>query len=569
MLKKITDFMSRLVSMWGKWSLTQKIVLTGIIASIFLATVFLVTFSRSPVKIPLLKTAITDKVLLNKITTKLDLSNVKYEVSADNIIYVESENEARRLKAELVREDIIPKETDPWALFDIERWTLTQFERDVNLRRSLTKQLELHIQALDDIDTAKVNLVVPKKELLSEDQDPTTVSVIVTPKPGSNIAVNRKKIEGIVKLIQFAVQGLKEDNITIVDSITGKVLNDFSDQENLDQLNLAKKIIKEKTVLENSYTKKILSSLKRVFGEDRVEIIKIDIDLDFVDKTVNTEEHFPVTMKKDNPKTPFSETEVVPSITLSEQIQKESFEGTYFNPEGPPGQEGQTPPRYKDLTNLPGKYTTNKIISNQAVNKKVISEKDSPYAIKRVAVGVAIDGTWVKEKNKKGEFVLKNGSIERKYSPVSPEDIKKANELIKAAINYSLSRNDSVVVKNIKFDRTKEFSREDRDYQKMKTRQLLTVIGITLPFILLILLFIGNIIRREMEHRRRLREERLAKEYQAMQEARERSGEEALDSGLLPEDRVRQEMEENALNIAKEKPEEVAMLIRSWILEDS
>ena len=55
------------------------------------------------------------------------------------------------------------------------------------------------------MDAVSVTLVVPKKELFAEDQKPVTASVIITPKPGSDIAVNRKKVEGIQKLIKFAV----------------------------------------------------------------------------------------------------------------------------------------------------------------------------------------------------------------------------------------------------------------------------------------------------------------------------------------------------------------------------
>lgn len=70
------------------------------------------------------------------------------------------------MRAILVREELVPVHMDPWALFDIDRWTITDFERSINLRRSITRAVEQHIVALDDVDAVSVNLVMPEKALL-------------------------------------------------------------------------------------------------------------------------------------------------------------------------------------------------------------------------------------------------------------------------------------------------------------------------------------------------------------------------------------------------------------------
>jgi flagellar M-ring protein FliF len=49
----------------------------------------------------------------------------------------------------------------------MDRWTLTDFERDVNLRRAITGQLEQHIFALEDVDDVNVNLVITRGRPLS------------------------------------------------------------------------------------------------------------------------------------------------------------------------------------------------------------------------------------------------------------------------------------------------------------------------------------------------------------------------------------------------------------------
>ncbi len=565
----LRQFLNQIKTLWGKWTATQKIILFSVVGVAVLAVILIVAFSSAPTMVPLIGTQISDENNLARIVTVLDEENITYKVSPENMIYVEDEATARRIRAILIREDLIPPKTDPWAIFDVERWTLTDFERDVNLQRAITKNLEQHILALDDVDAASVTLVVPKAELFEEDQKPVTASVIITPKPGSDIAENRKKIEGIVKIIKFAVAGLQDENIVITDQ-NGLMLNDFQGLEDVDRIEIARREIRTKKDLEQQYKAEILKSLRTIFSFDRVEIVKLDIDLDMSKQTVNTEEHFPVTMKKDNPRTPFDETEVVPSITLSKEVTEEHFEGTGFNPEGPPGQEGQTPPAYKDLSNLVGKYDQSSLIQNEVVNKKSTYEEKSPWSIKRITTGVAIDGVWRTVYNEDGQLELNpDGSIKREYTAVSEEDLKKAEALIEDAVGFSRERGDSVTVEHIPFDRSDQFDSEDEEYRRqrqLRTTIISIIIGIGAIIFAAILY---RLIAKELERRRRLREEELARQHQAMREAAlRRAEEEGAEVELSVEERARMEMQENAISMAREHPEDVAQLIRTWLLEE-
>lgn len=565
----LRQLLNQIKTLWGKWSLTQKIILLSIVGVAVLAVILIVVFSSAPTMVTLIGVKITDENNLARIVTVLDEEGVTYKVSPENMIYVEDEPTARRIRAILIREDLIPPKTDPWAIFDVERWTLTDFERDVNLQRAITRNLEQHILALDDVDAASVTLVVPRHELFEEDQNPVTASVIITPKPGSDIMENRKKIEGIVSIIKFAVAGLQDENIVITDQ-NGLRLNDFVGLEDVDRIEIARREIRTKKELEQQYKAEILKSLRVIFSFDRVEIVKLDIDLDMSKRTVSTEEHFPVTMKKDNPRTPFDETEVMPSITLSKEVTEEHFEGTGFNPEGPPGQEGQTPPAYKDLSNLVGKYDQSTLIQNEVVNKKSTYEEKSPWSIDRITTGVAIDGAWLRVYNENGQLELNpDGSIKREYTPVSDEDLRKAEALIKDSIGYDRDRGDSVTVEHISFDRSVQFAAEDEEFRlqrQLRTTIISVIIGIGAIIFAAILY---RLIAKELERRRRLREEELARQHQAMREAALRSAEEeGAEVELSVEERARMEMQENAINMAREHPEDVAQLIRTWLLEE-
>ena len=295
---------SQLRELWSKWTTTQRTILLGVVGALAVALLLLGTLTSRPPMAPLWGVPIKDQSLLTRTVTKLDDEIPgRYQVRPDNVVLVADEKTARAMRALLFSEDLVPKDIDPWDVFDTERFTLTDFERRVNLRRALTRSLELHITALEDVDAANIILDIPEDALFAQDQKPITASIQITPKPGSDITENRKKIEGIVKLVKFAIAGLKDENIVITDN-RGVVLNDFNGLADMDRLDLAKRELAEKAKLESQYKSEVLHSLSAFYTRDRVEILKMDLDLDMSKETSKTKEFFPITLRPDNPAHP-------------------------------------------------------------------------------------------------------------------------------------------------------------------------------------------------------------------------------------------------------------------------
>ena len=555
-------------NLWSQWKPVQKIIFFAVIGVSVVAIILLISLSSSPTMEPLLTRPVSNAQDLDRIAARLDQENVDYTVTPDQRILLSDEATARRMRTLLAREDLIPAQTDPWELFDMERWTQTDFERNVNLQRALQGQLEQHIEALDDVDAANVNIVLPDTELFVEDQNPVTASVIVTPKPGSDLRENRNKVEGIQKLIQFAIEGLVPENITITD-YNGIVLNDFEGMADFDRLELTRRELKLKRDQEQQYIQAIRKTLGQIYGKDRVEVININVELDMGKRTEQTEEHFPIEIIPDNPNTPFSEREVITSIPRSVETINENYEGTGFNPEGPPGQEGQTPPAYQDLESLVGRYSNSEERVNNEINTRTITEEKSPE-VKRVTASVALDGIWRWQYDENGEVVLNpDGSIAREYNPVPEEELEKAEELVKDAVGFDQNRNDSVTVRHIQFDRTAEHDEEDEVFRRRQQIQMIVLYSLIGIAVLLVSFIVFRLISREIERRRRLREEELARQHQAMREAALRSAEEEGEEvEMSVEERARMELQESAMNMAREHPEDVAQLIRTWLMEE-
>lgn len=561
--KIITAIQSSVLSLgsvWGSLTTLKKIlvisigvVLIGVVGSAFFV-------GSKPQMIAVFTKPISDEQKLETISIRLDEEGIPYTLSSDGKIMVSGKSRARQVRSILVREKLLPNNTDPWDLFDVSRWTQTDFERNVNLRRSITRQLIQHIEALDDIDNAEVTLVMPEETLFSDDQDPVSASVILTIKPGSDFRDNRKKIEGIQYLILLAVEGLAEGNLTISDS-SGVRLNDFKNLADFDRLEQTQQEIKIRNQVERNYKEAIYNSLSDVYTPDRVRIININVEIDFNKKTRKTTENFPIIVKKDNPATPFDESEVTLSVPRSETTTLQKYQGTGFNPEGPPGVEGQTPPSYKALDGIVGDWDSRKTLVNNEVNQQVTDEERN-YDITRVTASVALDGTWQRNYNSDGTIKTENnGAISRTYSEISARELQKATALVKNAVGYSLDRRDAVSVENIKFDRNVEFAREDEAYRREQFIKKVTLFIIIGLFVLFLLFLLIRLAVRTIEKYKAIREEQLAARYRKMREQQivRLSQEETQD-----EETELSKMIRETSKLIQAKPDEIAKLLKVW-----
>lgn len=564
-LKKVV---ASLKGLWSKWSLVQKIILFAVIAAVVVAFIVMMTFSAQPSAVPLFSVPITDEAARDKIIYRLDEENVSSNVNAAGLITVKDEATARRMRSILVREDLVPSNVDPWNLFDVERWTTTDFERNINLRRSITEMVRQHIEALDDVDRANVVINVPEKTLLAADQDPTTASVVITPKPGSDITTNKKKIEGIQKLLITSVPGLTAENISISDP-SGVIINDFEGMESSERVDIIakeQKLIKEQ---EMYYRARILAALQNTFSADRVRDLNVKIDMDMSKRQVSGTEYSPIVIKPDDPNTPYDDSEVRDYLPISTETVTKKWTGTGFNPEGPAGVEGQNPPVYSDMSNLIGTSEESGVKQNNVLNTAEYLEEKSP-SIDRITVSVNIDGTWEKEYDEKGNLIINpNGSIARKYIPVDPAVLASTTSLIQSAIGYDRIRGDTVSVQNIQYDRSAQFAEEDEKFKKAQQQRTTILVSIAGIAAILLAFVVIRLITRSIERRRRLKQEEMLRQSQLEREKTIWEAEQAgMEVTMSVEERRRAELQENAVTMAKEHPEDVAMLIRTWLMEE-
>ena len=567
-LKKMID---KTKEFWKNSSIVKKVILIGIIVAIIGAIVVATNVSSKPTTVKLFNAAVTDEILRSQILDRISQENIEAFVSDDGYISVLDDKTARKMRSILVTEGLTPSNVDIFEGFYNRSWSTTDKEQNIRLKNLITQNLKMHLESLSDISSANVTLVLPENELFASDQKPVSASVILNIKPSSNLANERKRLLGIQKLILSAVEGLTAENLTISD-MDGNVLNDFEGMADMDRVSVIERQQKLRRKLEAQLKADVLIALQKTKTEDRIRDLNVTIDMDMSEKSNESTIYTPIEMKADNKDTPYDESAYVEGLPISQQTVTKEWQGTGYNPEGPAGVEGQNPPVYSDMSNVIGKSTETGVTQNNAVNTTHTKEKVAPRP-GRVTVSVNIDGEWKKLRDPKTHTYMideKTGSIAREYIPVSSEELLALTNYVKNAVGYKKDRGDEVTVTNIKIDRSAQFAEEDEEYfKKQQTRRTILLVLISIAVVLVgFILF--RIISKEIERRKRLREEELLRQQQAAREqalwnATDESG---VQVTMSVEESRRAELQENAINMAKEHPEDVAMLIRTWLMEE-
>jgi flagellar M-ring protein FliF len=564
------DFIKKLIeqgkAILSKLNTTQKIIVGSVAGAIIVAFIVLFAVSAEKPNVVLFTDLPSDE--LGQITKKLEEMGYKYNTSGSSTVYVDPK-QREVIMTRLAQENSIPKGIPGWKLFDLTKWTETDREIDVKFMRALRDELKRHIESLKNIEKADVEIAMTNEELFQTSAAEYTAAVTLYLAPGYD-SLSKKEIKGIQYLVARGVgTKLKPENVTITDD-SGNILSEFNDpsdmaKEEFTLLQYRKRIEDMERV---KMLKNIKAGLNAIFGAERIQIVNLDMQYNWDKVKEHRKDYSPIEMVPQDPTKPYNTREVVPSITLSQSDEEENFSGHGWNPQGPAGTESNKPAGYKGADDQFSTYNKKKSIRNNVVNE---SEKDiqkDPYDIAKVSVAIAIDGIQTLPTLEDGEYDL--DPVKKPVQvPLTAEDLRQAEDIVKAAIGFDETRGDQVSVKNIMFDRSRDWKGLREEFRRKEQLKRMMLAGLVGVFALFLGFILFGAIRREMNRRRRIHEEQLALEQQRMREAALRAAEdEGVEVELSLEERARIELQANAMNLAKERPDDVAKLLRTWLAEE-
>lgn len=552
---------------FGKLTTVQKVIGGAVILAVAVGLIIVFVVNSSQAGIPLFEKAMSEEDF-DRTTAKLSEERIKFTTQGKSTIYVKSKNEKNKALMRLAEKGNMPKGVYTFRdIINSKNLTSSKFMNNVKLREAMGGKLENLLKSSELVDDAVVTFTMPEQTIYTSEQKPVKVGVMLTPAYNVNLKEQRQAIKGIQELVVSSIDGATAENVTITDKY-GIKLNDFTDEEDMTKLRLTKENLQIRDAMVAAYRDKIFKAIRNFIPEDRVSVV-VDVAMNFDQEKENSTEILPVVLKESTPGLPYDDGVRKYSVTISQRKTSEEFVGPNWIPEGPPGFDDNVPPAYQGALEQMTKYIKNDEILNEVTGERKREKIKDPWEITKITASVFVDGHWEIEYDGKKPVLLENGQRKRRYINVTEEEKKSLKAFVEQGIGFSSERKDKVSVEEFRKDRSAQHAAEDMVWKRKQQTTMALIIGLIAIIVLIIGTIIYRLVAAELKRRQIMKEEELARAAQMAREmALRASEEEGATVDMSMEDKMRLEMQENAVGMAKEHPEDVAQVIRTWISEE-
>lgn len=412
-LQKLSE---QLKLFWGKLDFVKRAILIGTVGAMLIGLLYLgASSTKKEYEYLFINLSEEDT---HEISSQLKGMGFQDYIIDQKGIKVTPENIVK-LRLQLAQEGLPSKGNVGWEKFDQQDFARTEFEQKIQKNRAIQGELSRTINSIHGVISSRVHIVVPNKSVFLRENKEPTASIYIKTKTG--VDLSKKQIKGVQHLVSKAVEGLRPQNVSIIDQ-EGTLLTEVeSDDENT---KLNKERIEYTNQVEKKMEEKITSLVARIVGPDRVEA-KVTANIDF------TSEHQTI-----------SDIDPDDIAVASKNSSGMSMEGSGLNPTGIPGAKSNIPGEQEPLqaaTSKTGSKKESEIVNYEI--SKTISERTLPMGnIKRISAAVIVDGK---------QAYPSDGSPAA-FDPRSAEELKKIDELVKNAIGYKDGQ-DTVTVHNLMF----------------------------------------------------------------------------------------------------------------------
>lgn len=546
MKDKLTRALGRAQTSFGEFTLGQKLVTVIGSLALLIGGFMVFQWASAPSYAPLFSNLSGKDA--SAIVDELDASGTPYELTDGGGTVLVPQASVPDLRIKMAA-DGLPSSASEGGTSPLELpMGASQDQTDNALRLQTQDALREAIESLAPVNTAVVNLAMPKKEVFSESQDPVTASVLVDTKAGQTLSPDN--VAAIVHLVSSAVPGLDPKEVTVTDS-TGALLSDGGDGT----ASAATGRAQQEQALAKQYTDKVQAVLDRVVGPGNA-IAVVTPTLDF-DATTERERTY---SKSDAP-------------PLSQSTSTEKYSG---NPDGTGdgngvvGVDGQTedPSGTGVDTTTDGTGTTGSTGSGEGAYERGSETKDNAVNVKETE-RTSAPGTLAKL----GVSVMMN---QKETAGIDPQAIAGP---VKAALAFDAQRGDTFDIEQVPFstaaaDAQAAALAEAKAADAAAARNELIRNG-ALGGLVALLVGLAFWRSRKRDKARAQATTYVVEQLRADNERRELTAAEAeaaLATQQIPALAALQrnesdELQEELAALVERQPEDVAALLRGWLVE--
>ena len=352
------------------------------------------------------------------VVAKLDAMSVKYEQRGDGGTILVPADQAAKIRMQLATEGV-PAAGVGYEIFDkSDSFGTTAFVQNVNRLRALEGELARTIRSIESIDSARVHLVIPDRQIFAQANQQPSASVVIK----TRTRLGRGPVTAIQHLVASAVQGLTPNGVAIIDDKGELLAGGPSDGDNA-----TSEAQEERTAgFEERLRQRIENIVASIVGPGHSRV-QVAAELDY-NRVTETAETFDPDSRV---------------IRSSQTVQQDSSEkgnrttaavsvGTAI-----PGQNA--PQSNTDATPTSSNSRTEETV-NYEISKTTKTQVQDAGTVKKLSVAVVVDGTYTAGANG-----------QRTYAPRSAADMNNISQLVRTAVGYDEKRGDSVQVTNMRF----------------------------------------------------------------------------------------------------------------------
>lgn len=527
MNERIAKIRTDLQEFWSGRTKKQKITYIGSAGAVILIAAFL-TFFLSRTNYVTLYSDVS-RAEIGRIKEQLDSQGVSSKIGPGGSAILVPEERVDDLLVSLAAEGFPASGTPGYAFFfENAGFGTTDNEFDMIKLGATQTEIANLLKGIDGVQDAKVAITLPKQGVfLNDTTQKATAAVTLKTNPGQQF--NESQINALYNLVANGVSNLSPEDITIINQYAESF--DYGATNNSYGTNITDQMTVKKSI-EKDLQRQIQMMLGTMMGQDKV-IVSVTTDIDF--KLENREENLVLPVDEES----------MQGIALSVQRITETFTGDGAlaaggTPEGEDPTDNRT--GFVEGTTSNGDYERLEETINNEVNRIRKEIVESPYKIRDIGIQVMVDGD--------GDTVpaeLK-GEIENILKTIARTSVDK----VAAGENFEETLDDKVIVSVQPFNGNAD--------QFATTKSVIPlwvyIVGAALILIIIVLIII---FFRSKRKARELEEEIIIEEQLATFDVDD------INSELETEGTVRRKQLEK---MAKEKPEEFAKLLRTWIADE-
>ncbi|MDY7510691.1 flagellar basal-body MS-ring/collar protein FliF [Ralstonia wenshanensis] len=391
------------------------------------------------------------------IIAALQQMNVPYRFAEGGTAIMVPEASVHEARLKLASQGLPKGGQAGFELMENQKFGTSQFAEQVNYQRALEGELARTIQAMQEVQSARVHLAMTKPSVFVREQAKPSASVLLKLYPGRMI--DRSQVQAIGHLVSSSVPNLPLANVTVVDQSGRLLSSSFQDNASgLDPTQLS--YVRD---VEQGYIKRIEAILGPVVGEDNVRAqVTADVDLD------NTEQMAETYRPNQDPANAAVRSTHTAEATQNKADAQGGVPGALSNqpptaprmlPTAPAPASASQPaatgpngqPQQAAAANTSGTATsgnsssTRDTTTNYEVDKTVRRTRAAVGTVRRLSVAVVV--------NYRGDG--------KTWKPLSEAEMANLNALVKDAVGFDAKRGDSVNVVNSQFSGSMPIAKDD------------------------------------------------------------------------------------------------------------